>query len=374
MAEQKGVAKYSVIEDSPQKLVFETRGSKWVNLGCFSIIGGFFLLAYLTIAEGWIARLLLGSIMIFAFGTALWSVIDKERWEFDETTKTLVFTKRLKPWKNLSIARDDIAQAEIGHEVMTTAHKDEMTRRTRYERTDIYTLYLILKDSRRIEVNRGFDPFINKRICERITGAPAPNPKDQPRRYPLVHAKKWFASLIPSRSRKKARPAAHPDEEALTETKSLNPWISAFSSDDASIEIRGGRLILGMDPNKSVEILGEPRKKEEKGEQLQYFYTLTDDHGSHTAMLAFHKKQWLSSVSVVLGQTLHPDDLGIPASAGLGYEVEDGPEGSRSWTKILQSDRFGAIVVQYDVPPHAKSPTDIKLFTKRMKDPSRLEQ
>ncbi len=110
------------------------------------------------------------------------------------------------------------------------------------------------------------------------------------------------------------------------------------------------------------------------GEQLQYFYTLTDDYGSHTAMLAFHKKQWLSSVLVVLGQTLHPEDLGLPASAGLGYEVEDGPEGSRSWTKILYSDRLGAIVIQYEVPPHAKSPVEIKLISKRVKDTSRLEQ
>ncbi len=354
MAEGKGIAKYAVIEDSPKRLVFETRGSKWVNLGCFSIIGGFFLLAYLTIAEGWIARLLLGSIMILAFGTALWSVIDKERWEFDEDTKILVFTQRLKPWKNLAIARDDIEQAEIGHEVMTTTRKDRMTRRIRYDRTHIYTLYLLFKDSRRIEVNRGFDLPLNKRICERITGAPAPAAKDQPRQYPLVRAKKWFASLLPSRSREKTHPAVRPEEEVMAATKPINPWGAAFSTDDASIEMRGGGIVLGMEPNKTKEILGEPRKKEEKGEHLRYFFTLADDYGSHTVMLAFHKKQWLSSVTVVLGRTLHPDDLGLPAGGGLGYEVQDGTGGSRSWSKTFPSEKWGAIRVHYEVPPAFK--------------------
>jgi len=38
---ERGVLKYAVAEDSKERLVLETKGSRFANLGCFSIIADF---------------------------------------------------------------------------------------------------------------------------------------------------------------------------------------------------------------------------------------------------------------------------------------------------------------------------------------------
>jgi HEAT repeat protein len=174
---ERGVLKYAVVEDSKERLILETKGSRLANLGCFSIIGGFFLLAFFLVKEGLIFDVLFAMGAAFGFGTAVFAFFDKERWVFEESSKILTYTSRLRPWKNLKIKAGQVEGAEIEREVkefrMSHGSRSDFMHREETSYRDIYTLYLRMKDGRRIRVSRDGDSGYQRNLAFRLTGQTA---------------------------------------------------------------------------------------------------------------------------------------------------------------------------------------------------------
>ncbi len=174
----RSVLKYTIVEDSKDKLVLETKGSRIASLGCFTLIGGFFLLALLLVKESLAVDILFALGAAFGFGIAIFAFLDKERWVFNESSKMLTYTSRLRPWKNLTVRASQVGGAEIERDVVEFTYSRHSRSGFSYprERTyykDVYTLYLIMKDGRRIKVSRDGDSDYQRKLSFRLTGRTA---------------------------------------------------------------------------------------------------------------------------------------------------------------------------------------------------------
>jgi hypothetical protein len=220
---EKSVLKYAVFEDSKDRLVLETKGSRIANLGCFSIIGGFFLLAFFLVKEGLIFDVLFVLGAVFGFGTAVFAFFDKERWVFEESPKILTYTSRLRPWKNLKIKAGRVGGAEIEREVkeFRTSHgsRSDLLYREEISYRDIYTLYLNLKDGRRIKVSRDGDSGYQRNLAIRLTGRTA---------------KTIDMAEVKQKAKKKGRekPSEEKEEEPKYKGETLSHWMESLNSQD----------------------------------------------------------------------------------------------------------------------------------------------
>ncbi len=221
---ERGVLKYAVAEDSKERLVLETKGSRIANLGCFSIIGGFFLLAFFLVKEGLIFDVLFALGAAFGFGTAVFAFFDKERWLFEESSKILTYTSKLRPWKNLIIKAGEVDEAEIEHEVKEfTSSRHSHTGLSFYkEKTyyrDVYTLYLILKDGRRIKVSRDGDSGYQRNLAFRLTGRTA-------KTIDMVDIKQK------AKEKGREKPSEEKKEEPVYKGQTLSRWMEMLNSQD----------------------------------------------------------------------------------------------------------------------------------------------
>ena len=219
----RAVLKYTIVEDSKEKLVLGTKGSRIANLGCFSLIGGFFLLAFFLVKEGLIFDILFALGAAFGFGTAIFSFFDKERWVFKEASKVLTYTSRLRPWKNLTIRADQVEGAEIEREVkeFRTSHgsRSDMFYKEEISHRDIYTLYLTMKDGRRIKVSRDGDSGYQRKLSFRLIGRTA-------KTIDMVEVKKE------AKRKKGEKPSEKKEEEPVYKGKTLSYWMELLESQD----------------------------------------------------------------------------------------------------------------------------------------------
>jgi hypothetical protein len=234
---ERSVLKYAVAEDSKDRLVLETKGSRLANLGCFSIIGGFFLLAFFLVREGLIFDVLFALGAAFGFGTALFAFFDKERWVFEESPKILKYTSKLRPWKNLTIKAGQVDEAEIEREVKEfTSSRHSHSGMTFYrEKTyyrDVYTLYLILKDGRRVKVSRDGDSGYQRNLAIRLTGRTA---------------KTIDMAEVKQKAKKKGRekPSEEKEEEPKYKGETLSRWMELLNSQDPTKKV-GAIIAVGM--------------------------------------------------------------------------------------------------------------------------------
>jgi len=220
---ERGVLKYAVAEDSKERLVLETKGSRFANLGCFSIIGGFFLLAFFLVKEGLIFDVLFALGAAFGFGTAVFSFFDRERWVFEESSKVLTYTSRLRPWKNLTIKAGEVDEAEIEREVkefrMSHGSRSDFMYKEEISYRNIYTLYLKLKDGRRIKVSRDGDSGYQRNLAFRLTGRTA---------------KTIDMAEVKQKAKEKGRekPNEEKEKEPVYKGQALSHWMEMLNSQD----------------------------------------------------------------------------------------------------------------------------------------------
>jgi HEAT repeat protein len=220
--------KYTVAEDSKDRLVLETKGSRFVNLGCFSFIGGFFLLAFFLVKEGLIFDILFALGAAFGFGTAIFAFFDTERWVFEESSKILTYTSRLRPWKNLAIKASQVERAEIERDVkeFTSSRHSHSGFGSYREKTyyrDVYTLYLIMKDGRRIKVSRDGDTGYQRNLSSRMTGRTAET-------IDMVEVKQKIKQKAKEKGREK--PSEEKEEEPVYKGQTLSHWMEWLNSQD----------------------------------------------------------------------------------------------------------------------------------------------
>jgi len=234
---ERGVLKYAVAEDSKDRLVLETKGSRLANLGCFSIIGGFFLLAFFLVREGLIFDVLFALGAAFGFGTALFAFFDKERWVFEESPKILKYTSKLRPWKNLTIKAGQVDEAEIEREVKEfTSSRHSHSGMTFYrEKTyyrDVYTLYLILKNGRRVKVSRDGDSGYQRNLAIRLTGRTA-------KTIDMVKVKQK------SKVKGTDKPSEEKEDEPEYKGETLSHWMELLNSQDPTKKVEA-IMAVGM--------------------------------------------------------------------------------------------------------------------------------
>jgi len=234
---ERGVLKYAVAEDSKDRLVLETKGSRIANLGCFSIIGGFFLLVFFLVKEGLIFDVLFALGAVFGFGTAVFAFFDRERWMFEESSKILTYTSRLRPWKNLTIKAGQVEGAEIEREVKEfTSSRHSHTGLSFYrEKTyyrDVYTLYLILKDGRRIKVSRDGDSGYQRNLAIRLTGRTA-------KTIDMADVKRK------TKDKGREKPSEQKEEEPAYKGETLSRWMELLNSQDLKRKVEA-IMAVGM--------------------------------------------------------------------------------------------------------------------------------
>ena len=250
---ERGVPKYAVVEDSKDRLVLETRGSRFVNLGCFAIIGGFFLLAFLLVKEGLVFDILFALGAAFGFGVAIFSFFDKEQWVFEESSKILTYKSKLKPWKNLRIKANQVEKAEIECEAkeFRTSHtsRSDMFHKEEISRMNIFTLYLIMKDGRRIKVSRDHDSDYQRKLSTRVTGRTA-------RTIDIDEVKK--------KSKRRGKEERHEEksEEPVYKGQTLSHWIGLLGSSDPHKMVEAIMAVgmIGRDARKAEPVLLEALK------------------------------------------------------------------------------------------------------------------
>jgi hypothetical protein len=220
---ERTVLKYSIVEDSKDRLVLETKGSRFVNLGCFSFIGGFFLLAFFLVKEGLIFDILFATGAAFGFGIAIFAFFDTERWMFEESSKILTYTSRLRPWKNLAIKASQVERAEIERDVIefktSRGSRSDLFYREKTRYKDVYTLYLTMKDGRRIKVSRDSDTGYQRNLSSRLTGRTA-------KTIDMVEVKQK------AKQREKEEPHDEKTEEPVYKGQTLSHWMESLNSQD----------------------------------------------------------------------------------------------------------------------------------------------
>lgn len=231
---ERSVLKYTIVEDSQDRLALETKGSRFVNLGCFSIVGGFFLLAFFLVKEGLIFDILFAVGAAFGFGVAIFSFFDKERLVYEESSKILTYKSKLRPWKNLTIQASHVKDVEIEREVkefhISHGSRSDMFYREETHYKNVYTLYLIMKDGRRIKVSRDGDSDYQRKLSTRLTGRTA-------RTIDLEEVKKK------SQRKRKEEPLGKKSEEPVYKGQTLSHWIDMLKSSDPG---KMGEAIIAM--------------------------------------------------------------------------------------------------------------------------------
>lgn len=238
---ERTVLKYTVAEDSKDRLVLETKGSRIASLGCFSFIGGFFLLAFFLVKEGLVFDILFALGAVFGFGIAIFAFFDKERWVFEESSKILTYTSRLRPWKNLTIKASQVEGAEIEREVKEfTSSRHSHTGLSFYkEKTyyrDVYTLYLILKDGRRIKLSRDGDTGYQRNLSSRLTGRTA-------KTIDMVEVKQKIKQKAKERGAEK--PSEEKEDEPVYKGETLSHWMELLNSQDPGKKVEA-IMAVGM--------------------------------------------------------------------------------------------------------------------------------
>ncbi len=233
----RAVLKYTVVEDSKDRMILETKGSRIASLGCFTIIGGFFLLAFILVKEGLIVDMLFAVGAASGFGIAVFAFFDKERWIFEETSKVLTYTSRLRPWKNLTIKANQVEGAEIERDVVEYTYRSHSRSGFSYPREktyykNVYTLYLTTKDGRRIKVSRDSDSGYQRKLSLRLTGRTA-------KTIDMVEIKKK------AKQRKREKLEEKIGEEPVYKGQPLSHWMELLNSQDQSERIEA-IIAVGM--------------------------------------------------------------------------------------------------------------------------------
>jgi hypothetical protein len=238
-------------------LALETKGSRLVNLGCFAIIGGFFLLAFLLVKEGLVFDILFALGAAFGFGVALFSFFDKEQWVFEESSKILTYKSRIRPWKNLTIKANQVEKAELECErkEFRTSHtsRSDMFHKEEISHMNIFTLFLIMKDGRRIKVSREHDSGYQRKLSTRVTGQTA-------RTIDMDEVKKE------SKRRGRVERSEEKSEEPVHKGQTLSHWMELLNSQDPAKKVEAIMAIgmIGKKAWKAEQALIEALKNEDE--------------------------------------------------------------------------------------------------------------
>lgn len=163
------VPKYAVVEDSAQLLVLENRGSRFAGFVIFGALAAFFFFAYSIPRFGAAARMVWLIVAVLATVAALICILDRERFVFNLADRTLTYSSFLRPWRAISAPAEAVAATEITSRVAAFYKRSGRVGGTSSEElVTFHSLWLILRDGRRIELNRSADHDHIRTLKERV--------------------------------------------------------------------------------------------------------------------------------------------------------------------------------------------------------------
>jgi hypothetical protein len=145
---------YAVLEDTPQRLVLATRGSRYTGALILGILGGVFAWGY-TLEDSGPVRIFCGIAAVLLGAATAYSLLRWRRFEFDKGLRRVRFSSQL--FGRFEYSLDAIERLETTHRAVKSRDQEGLD--SSYYVTHLY----MVVEGRRVELNQAADAdFINE--------------------------------------------------------------------------------------------------------------------------------------------------------------------------------------------------------------------